>query len=117
MKTIGLTKYLPILVETSAPVDSAPLQRKGPSFSYEFMFSRSMFGTTDMVEQHRFLGEVAKLFSAGKVRTHLAETLGPINAANLREAHAQLEAGGTLPCLALIDFSRIWSLVQQQTAR
>jgi NADH:flavin oxidoreductases, Old Yellow Enzyme family len=58
------------------------------------MFARARFRTADMIEQHRILARTASLVDAGELRTTLTETLKPINAANLREAHRRLESGG-----------------------
>ena len=57
------------------------------------MFTRAVFGTPDMIEQHRLLNEVAGMVERGEIRTTLAENLGPINAANLRAAHGKIESG------------------------
>ena len=57
------------------------------------MFTRSMFGTADIAEQGRLLGEVARLVDEGTIRTTLAESFGSITAANLRRAHALIESG------------------------
>ena len=46
-----------------------------------------------MQAQHDLLNELAGLVDDGLVRTTLAEHYGPINAANLRRAHAHLESG------------------------
>jgi NADPH2:quinone reductase len=46
-----------------------------------------------MIAQHNLLNEVADLVDAGVIRTTLAENLGPINAANLKRAHALIESG------------------------
>jgi NADPH:quinone reductase-like Zn-dependent oxidoreductase len=54
-----------------------------------------------MDEQRRILTEVAGLIDAGRLRTTLTETLSPINAANLRAAHAKLESGTMVGKLAL----------------
>ena len=93
------------IVETSAPVDIRPLMKKSATFSWELMFTRSMFGTPDMIEQHDLLNEVATLVDAGKVRTTSAEVIGPINAANLRRAHAQVETGRTIGKVVLESWS------------
>lgn len=84
------------IVETSVPVNLDPLKAKSAGFVFEFMFTRSMFGTDDMIEQHRLLNRVADLIDAGTVKTTLGENLGRINAANLRAAHAKLETGRTI---------------------
>jgi NADPH:quinone reductase len=44
---------------------------------------------------------VAALIDAGELRGTRTETLTPINAANLREAHRRLESGKTIGKLAL----------------
>ncbi|MCA9321097.1 MAG: zinc-binding alcohol dehydrogenase family protein [Planctomycetes bacterium] len=93
------------IVETSAPVDLGRLKRKSASFSFEFMFTRSMFGTKDMIEQHNLLDEVSALVDAGRLRTTSAEVVGPIHAANLRKAHAQVETGRTIGKVVLANWA------------
>ena len=58
-----------------------------------------------MIEQHRILTRAASLIDAGELRTTLTRRLGPINAANLREAHRLLEAGRSIGKLALEGWS------------
>lgn len=79
------------IVANREPLDLKLLQRKSASFSWEAMFTRATFGTPDMVEQHRALSRVADWVDAGLVRSTLRERLGPIDAANLREAHRRVE--------------------------
>ncbi len=68
-------------------IDVMALKRKALSLHWELMFTRSLFTTHDIAEQGRLLAAVATLVDAGKVRTTLAEVLGPINAVTLRRAH------------------------------
>ena len=68
---------------------------------WEFMFARARFRTADMIEQHRILTRAASLIDAGELRTTVSARLGPINAANLRQAHRLLESGSTLGKLVL----------------
>ena len=89
------------IVENAAPLNLDVLQSKSATFVWEFMFTRSMFATDDIAEQHKLLDEVAVLIDAGKLRDTLQTHLTPINAANLRAAHAQLEAGRTISKIAL----------------
>ena len=70
-----------------------PFKSKAVSTHIEFMFTRSMFQTKDMVEQHNILNEVSKLIDNGTIKTTLGENFGIINAENLRKAHAFLETG------------------------
>ncbi|MGB5971823.1 MAG: zinc-binding dehydrogenase, partial [Nodosilinea sp.] len=57
-------------------------------------------------EQGHLLDEVAALVDAGKLRTTLGQTLSPINAANLRQAHAQIESGRTIGKLVLAGWGQ-----------
>lgn len=78
-----------------------PYKAKSIGIHWEMMFARSRFKTPDMIEQHRILNRVSSLVDAGELRTTHSETLGPINAANLREAHRRLESGSTIGKLVL----------------
>jgi len=89
------------IVENKAPLEMNLLKSKSAGFVWEFMFTRSMFQTQDMAAQGELLDEAAVLDDAKKLRTTLAETLSPINAANLREAHARLESGKTIGKIVL----------------
>ncbi|MDY0743725.1 zinc-binding alcohol dehydrogenase family protein [Paucibacter sp. R3-3] len=81
------------LIDDPQTLDATKLKRKSVSLHWELMFTRSLFGTEDMIAQHRLLEEVAGLVDSGLVRTTLAEHYGSINAANLTRAHALIESG------------------------
>ncbi|HSM81608.1 MAG TPA: zinc-binding alcohol dehydrogenase family protein [Nodosilinea sp.] len=89
------------IVGNTDPLDLNLLKNKSATFAWEFMFTRSMYQTADMGDQGRLLDEVAALVDAKKLRTTLGQTLAPINAANLRQAHAQIESGRTIGKLVL----------------
>lgn len=76
--------------------DIVPFKRKSLSVHWELMFTRPLYGTADMAEQHRILGEIAALVDSGVLRTTLREDYGPITAANLRRAHAAVESGRSI---------------------
>jgi zinc-binding alcohol dehydrogenase family protein len=92
------------IVENSRPLEVELLKSKSAAFHWEFMFTRSMFGTPDMIEQHKLLSEVARLIDAGTLTTTLGRNLGKIDAANLREAHRLLEEGRSIGKLVLTGF-------------
>lgn len=92
------------IVENAAPLDVALLKAKSAGFVWEFMFTRSMFQTADMAEQGRLLDTVAQLIDQGVLKTTLNKVLSPINAANLRHAHAELEGGRVIGKIVLKDF-------------
>ncbi|MHA6492503.1 zinc-binding alcohol dehydrogenase family protein [Pseudomonas borbori] len=84
---------LALIDDPLQPLDVRKLKRKSLSLHWELMFTRSLFETDDMVEQHNLLERVATLVDAGTLKTTLGEHLGRIDAANLRRAHAVLESG------------------------
>ncbi|HNB67562.1 MAG TPA: zinc-binding alcohol dehydrogenase family protein [Accumulibacter sp.] len=82
-----------LIDDPATPLDVRKLKAKSVSLHWELMFTRSLFQTADMIAQHRLLCELAALVDAGLVRTTLGEHYGRIDAANLRRAHALIEAG------------------------
>ena len=81
-----------------------PYKAKSVGIHWEMMFARARFRTPDMIEQHRLLNRVSSLIDAGELRTTHTETIGAINAANLREAHRRLETGTTIGKLVLVGW-------------
>ena len=92
------------MIDDPGMFDANKLKGKSASLHWESMFTRSSFQTADMEAQHRLLSEVAKLVDTGVIRTTLAETLGTINAANLKRAHALIESGRARGKLVLAGF-------------
>lgn len=81
------------LIDDPDVLDVLPFKRKAVSTHWELMFTRSLFGTSDMGEQGKLLDAVAALIDEGKVRTTVSEVLRPINAENLKKAHSLIETG------------------------
>lgn len=73
--------------------DSRPFVMKSISVHFELMFTRSLFGTKDIQEQHNLLNKVADLVDAGKIRTTLTEVAGLVTAENVGKVHAKIETG------------------------
>ncbi len=84
------------IVETPEPVELDLLKSKSATFVWEFMFTRSMYQTPDMIEQHRLLAAIARLIDEGHLVTTVNEVLRPINADNLRKAHTVVEDGRSI---------------------
>ncbi|TWT19983.1 zinc-binding alcohol dehydrogenase family protein [Luteimonas marina] len=94
--------HVGLIVEPSGALKIGdPYKAKCIGIHWEMMFARPRFRTADMGEQGRILARVAELIDAGRLRGTLRETLSPIDAANLREAHRRLESGRTIGKLAL----------------
>lgn len=81
------------LIDDPDSLDIMAFKRKSVSVHQEFMFTRSMYGTADMGEQGKLLTKVAELIDSGAIKTTVTEVLRPINAENLKKAHATLESG------------------------
>jgi NADPH2:quinone reductase len=92
------------IVESDTPLNLTALQHKSATFVWEFMFTRPLFQTADIQQQHEILGKVARLIDAGIIKTTLTERLSPINAENLRKAHARVETGSMIGKIVLEDF-------------
>ncbi len=92
------------LIDDPKQLDVTKLKRKSLSLHWEFMYTRSLFETPDMLEQHNLLERVAELIDAGTLKTTLGEHFGTINAANLRRAHALLESGAAKGKIVLEGF-------------
>ena len=90
-----------LIVGNKNPLQVDAVRAKSAAICFELMFTRPRFQTPDMIEQHRLLNQVADGLDAGKLRGTVKETLSPINAANLRAAHARLESGTMIGKLVL----------------
>jgi len=94
--------HVGLIVEPSSALKIGdPYKAKSIGIHWEMMFARPRFKTADQAEQGRILERVAALIDTGELRGTRTETLTPINAANLREAHRRLESGKTIGKLAL----------------
>jgi NADPH2:quinone reductase len=92
------------IVEAHAPLDMELLKAKSAGFIWEMVFTRTMFKTADMARQSGILAELARLVDAGILQTTVQHVLSPVNAEQLRKAHALLEEGRTIGKLVLKDF-------------
>jgi zinc-binding alcohol dehydrogenase family protein len=92
------------LIDDPPSLDVVKLKRKAVSTHWELMFTRAIFETPDMGEQGKLLDAVAALVEDGDVTTTVTEILEPINAANLKQAHARIESGKTKGKIVLEGF-------------
>jgi NADPH2:quinone reductase len=93
-----------LLIDDPASLDVNIFKRKSVSTHWEFMYTRSMFGTPDMAEQGALLNEVCRLVEESKLLTTLGQHYGRINAENLKRAHRMLESGKTVGKIVLEGF-------------
>jgi NADPH:quinone reductase-like Zn-dependent oxidoreductase len=104
----GLDKFMSYgcsgCIDDPKAFDILALKRKSVSIHWEFMFTRAVFETADMTAQHRLLKKIAEMVDAGSIRTTLSGEFGPINAANLKRAHALIESGRATGKVVLSGF-------------
>jgi len=81
------------MIDDPGAIDFTQLKTKSISLHWELMFTRSLFQTDDMIEQHNLLEEVARLVDSGVIKTTVKQNFGIINAENLKWAHSLLESG------------------------
>ena len=87
--------------ENDQPVNINVFQRKSVALMWELMFTRPMYQTPDMQEQHNILNKAARLLDEGVLRTTMTEQYGSLTTENLRKAHARLETGSMIGKLVL----------------
>ncbi len=92
------------LIDDPQTFDIMPFKQKSISVHWEFMYTRSLFETSDMNRQSAILNEVANLIDTQKIKSTATETLGQINAENLIKAHRILESGKAKGKLVLEGF-------------
>jgi zinc-binding alcohol dehydrogenase family protein len=81
------------VIDDPESLDVMPLKHKSLSLHWELMFTRSLYETADMINQHHLLNRVSNLIDQGVLQTTVGAHFGAINAANLRRAHALVEIG------------------------
>ncbi len=88
--------HIASITGSSEPLALNKIKSKSVSFSWELMFTRSMFQTEDMIDQHQILNKIAHLLDQGILQSTLNHTLKGLNAENFKKAHAMLESGKTI---------------------
>jgi NADPH2:quinone reductase len=92
------------IIDDPKTLDAKLLKAKAASIHWELMFVRSRFQTKDMIAQHNLLNEVSKMVDDGILRTTFGTDMGPINATNLKKAHALIESGRAQGKVVLTGF-------------
>lgn len=88
--------HIASITGSAVPVALNKLKNKSVSFSWELMYTRSMFNTDDMIEQHVILNKIAELIDQKEIRSTLNTVLKGFTVENLKQAHALLESGKTI---------------------
>ncbi len=81
------------LIDDPHHIDISLMKQKSISLHWEFMFTRPLFKTQDMIRQQDLLTKIAKKVDAGLIKTTLHTHFGAINAKNLERAHQHIKTG------------------------
>lgn len=92
------------LIDDPQQLNILALKRKSISLHWEFMYTRSLFNTPDLQEQHNILNQISRLIDNNTLRTTLGEHLGKITAENILKAHQILESNKACGKLVLEGF-------------
>lgn len=92
-----------VAIDEPDGLDLRPLKAKSIAWHWELMFTRALFDPTSTA-QHEILRQAAGLVDKGVLHTTLTQRLDRIDAANLRRAHAAVEAGSAIGKTVLAGF-------------
>jgi len=92
-----------VAIDEPEGLDLLPLKSKSIAWHWEFMFTRALFDPGSKA-QHDILVRVADLVDRGVLHTTLTSRIDGINAANLRQAHADVESGSAIGKTVLAGF-------------
>lgn len=93
------------LIDDPQSLDISSGKPKALTFSWEFMFARSMFHTDDMEKQRELLNRVSQLIDDGTLISTVTGNLGSLSAEALRTAHSLQESGRVIGKNVLDGFS------------
>ena len=101
----GTEQHFPAIVELIKPrghiaviddpksLDIRLIKSKALSFSWEFMFTRSMYQTDDIDQQHTLLNRVSTLVDEGVLVSTVTNNFGKLSVETLKAAHEAQESG------------------------
>jgi zinc-binding alcohol dehydrogenase family protein len=72
------------------------MKLKALTFSWEYMFARSMFQTDDIGKQRELLDRVSGMIDAGELVSTVTNNLGGLNLESLKDAHRLQESGSVI---------------------
>lgn len=85
--------HIASITGSSEPVVLNKLKNKSVSFSWELMYTRSIYQTDDMIEQHHILNRISELLDDGTLRPTLSRTFEGLSVESFKQAHDLQETG------------------------
>ncbi|MBY6065389.1 zinc-binding alcohol dehydrogenase family protein [Leisingera aquaemixtae] len=81
------------LIDDPEDLDIDPAKPKALTISWEFMFTRPMFGTADIAAQRSLLNRVSAMLDQGVLQSTVTERAAGLTTETLTEAHKRQESG------------------------
>lgn len=91
-----------VAIDDEQNLDFMALKGKSISWHWEFMFARPMHGW-NLEAQRTLLNKVSELVDTGTLRTTLTKSYSPIDAEQIRKAHAEIETGHVVGKIVVAD--------------
>lgn len=79
------------------------LKSKSIKLAWEMMFTKPMYQTDDMIEQHNILNKIANLIDNKQILSILNKSISPINIENIIKAHNIIEKGDMIGKLTIVN--------------
>lgn len=91
------------IVQPKGPLNLEKLAHKSASFSFEWMYTKVVSNTSDLISQHDALNKISKWLDEGILKSTMTANIGEINAENLKKAHLQIENNRTIGKIVLTN--------------
>ncbi|MFT8457706.1 MAG: zinc-binding alcohol dehydrogenase family protein [Liquorilactobacillus ghanensis] len=78
------------------PLDLGLLKPKSVTFAWEWMYTKSFYQLPTMITQHDTLEKISQLLDQGILHSTLRQSLEPLNAKVLQQAHKMIESNHTI---------------------
>ncbi|MFI3240168.1 MAG: zinc-binding alcohol dehydrogenase family protein [Bacteroidales bacterium] len=95
-KIIKPQGHIVSITKSDKPLSLDLLKRKSVTFSWEFMFTRPMFETEDMIRQHTILNIIAEMLDSGTLQSTLTTTIDGLSAQSIKCAHELQKSARTI---------------------
>lgn len=88
--------HIVTITGSEKPLNLMLLKEKSVTFSWEYMFTRSLYTTSDILKQQQILNELAGLIDQGLLKTTLNTIFNGFTVDNFKKAHRLQESGKSI---------------------
>lgn len=96
--------FVTATTENQKGIDLQKLTDKRVTFAWEWMYAKAKYNY-DMISQHHILDKVSELYEDHQLKPIMTKHYSPINANNMRKAHADVETGHMIGKVTLTGWS------------